>query len=1336
MDLNGDQHISVKELVQMGDVIRKGKEESARLKKVIFGILLMFIMVLGVFLCMVVAGVEATKENHTSKSGPPVLVDLDGKVIGTASAQNTGPLRSDLPFDTLAAMSTLRLVSEPGNVTHFFKIAGFERDPAGLLTLYTHQGLASTLYVKEDEVWMTGEKGAKIILRKKGRRLLADDNAVTSAATTGVGGGCNGEAEAGTPCVQTTAKVQPAITNGMCICEDEWSYGSMTFRDGKCANPDGDSVGEWCVVRNDVTGEYGGIANCHGTPFTGDSTQMWDYCRTTPATRTKAKCACHAKWTYMGQSFKGTCGTPDGDSTPWCATVEGTCSASPAGIGWDYCDPPRQSLNAAESTLMNTAPTPTAAAAPSCDTDRCCEPTAPMKKAKWTFMVYGVSDNNLEAFMGKDLKEMAEAGFGGSEDVHMIVIADRGKTGPNSKSYDDSNWLNQAAFHTMKTFYVADKKITCLKDHGEGDMSKVDTFVNFTVSTVKNFPAEKYGVIYWNHGIGWHGFGGDQTPGTTHAHKGTQHFEAFMDLPGLVKTLEESLAKTGLPKFDLVGFDACSMATTVVTNHIAKYADVLVYSEDTEPGHGWDYTVFKDVVATPSLPPVEVAKKIIGGLQSAYETYKQTPVTLTAVVTSDWNAFFAKFTALLDEFTAKVLKPSGTLYSCSQINGVQTFAEAVKGDGVTKLEYYMVDVGNLVDAMRQSAAASESSVPSLVALADQTMALYRKMQPVAMAKSSDRAKSTGLGVLYPKAEYVDILGLNFFTKHDRYGPLQNFSAHTSASYDAFLEQSYKAGAGVAKALDTPSFTSTGLKFTLPSGMVSSFPFYRNGLRSVKIGCVIADATTAEKVSLGCGDYTIDKWTNNPVSIDVALAYHVEDLRTIPKSSCFYRGVFDSTCPPVFMLKGETNSKALTGFTSYYGTTNGQDPNVVHVYGALLPGGGEKPSVGPIRGSSTQGPILDEKKDPNTCNGRTMSSAPNYGARADWDGVSYHIRQRKYIAATTDATTGHVTYGSSRIVVEEAPGYAESSYKTSLLGWTDGSTEVGDNTTLVSKVTKIHVAYYPDGNPVCVDKDPFCSQHAAHGECKNTHFDQSQCAKSCGKCETKYYEAYLLVKEEPKVPAGCIKGGGYVYCVRPASLRLDYSQQTVSTALYAKLPGSGWAEVRRGKSKDSQGMPFSHGFVPYILTSSSKDADDGNGTLAGGPRRWYKDFRLAHGKFFEWDEESEVSLHRKLRAAELGIDTRAVLFGIAEDVNNRKAVLSSWTPVAVGGKKRRRALQEAEEEEEEGGELAVTTAIVNARDKMEERTVTTVMKPATPERGDKDHAYIHGITDVASPKKNK
>ena len=176
--------------------------------------------------------------------------------------------------------------------------------------------MASTLYVKDDEVWMTGDKGSKIVLRKKGRRLLADDSAVTSAATVGVGGGCTGEAAAGTPCVQTTVRATPATTNGMCICKDEWEYAGQVFRGGQCGNPDGDSGGDWCLAEHDTAGQYGGIAACRGSPIGGEG-DMWDYCRTQPATRTKAKCACLSEWSYSGQTFAGTCGVPDGDATPW-----------------------------------------------------------------------------------------------------------------------------------------------------------------------------------------------------------------------------------------------------------------------------------------------------------------------------------------------------------------------------------------------------------------------------------------------------------------------------------------------------------------------------------------------------------------------------------------------------------------------------------------------------------------------------------------------------------------------------------------------------------------------------------------------------------------------------------------------------------------------------------------------------------------------------------------------------------------------------------------------------------------------------------------------------------
>ena len=52
----------------------------------------------------------------------------------------------------------------------------------------------------------------------------------------------------------------------------------------------------------------------------------------------------------------------------------------------------------------------------------------------------------------------------------------------------------------------------------------------------------------------------------------------------------ESVLKEIDMKFDLFGFDACLNASMEVAKSIAPYATYMVASQETEPGHGWNYT--------------------------------------------------------------------------------------------------------------------------------------------------------------------------------------------------------------------------------------------------------------------------------------------------------------------------------------------------------------------------------------------------------------------------------------------------------------------------------------------------------------------------------------------------------------------------------------------------------------------------------------------------------------------------------------------------------------------------------------------------------------------------
>lgn len=93
----------------------------------------------------------------------------------------------------------------------------------------------------------------------------------------------------------------------------------------------------------------------------------------------------------------------------------------------------------------------------------------------------------------------------------------------------------------------------------------------------------------WNHGAAYLGVGNDSRQGD----------DAMVTLPELKTAFKESESH-----FDLLGFDACLMASVEVAHTISAYADYLVSSQDLEPGHGWDYTQILEWIK--SNPEVEV----------------------------------------------------------------------------------------------------------------------------------------------------------------------------------------------------------------------------------------------------------------------------------------------------------------------------------------------------------------------------------------------------------------------------------------------------------------------------------------------------------------------------------------------------------------------------------------------------------------------------------------------------------------------------------------------------------------------------------------------------------
>lgn len=206
-----------------------------------------------------------------------------------------------------------------------------------------------------------------------------------------------------------------------------------------------------------------------------------------------------------------------------------------------------------------------------------------------TFMVF-MCGTDLESKYGMssaDLSEMASADFG--DNINIIVY-----TGGCSKWKTNgiSNKVNQI-------FQVKKGSMTCLvTDDGSKPMTDPDTLSGFIKYCATNFPANRYELIMWDHGGGSvSGYGYDEK----------YQSSGSMTLSGINKALKDA----GVT-FDMIGFDACLMATAETALMLDPYADYMVASEETEPGIGWFYTNWLTKLgANTSMSTLELGKLII-----------------------------------------------------------------------------------------------------------------------------------------------------------------------------------------------------------------------------------------------------------------------------------------------------------------------------------------------------------------------------------------------------------------------------------------------------------------------------------------------------------------------------------------------------------------------------------------------------------------------------------------------------------------------------------------------------------------------------------------------------
>ncbi|MBQ3281150.1 MAG: hypothetical protein IJH41_01965 [Eubacterium sp.] len=152
------------------------------------------------------------------------------------------------------------------------------------------------------------------------------------------------------------------------------------------------------------------------------------------------------------------------------------------------------------------------------------------------------------------------------------------------------------------------------KDELMSDPETLKAFINYGV---KNYPADRYDLILWDHGGGSAGgFAADE-------HDELMQMMPFSDMIGAFAHNDLTDPKDGgeAQKFDFVDFDACLMSSVDHNMALADYTDFYIASPETEPGYGQEYSGWLGAVgADPDMDTFAVGKRIVDDFYDFYDS--------------------------------------------------------------------------------------------------------------------------------------------------------------------------------------------------------------------------------------------------------------------------------------------------------------------------------------------------------------------------------------------------------------------------------------------------------------------------------------------------------------------------------------------------------------------------------------------------------------------------------------------------------------------------------------------------------------------------------------------
>ena len=358
-------------------------------------------------------------------------------------------------------------------------------------------------------------------------------------------------------------------------------------------------------------------------------------------------------------------------------------------------------------------------------------------EADYTILVY-MNGSDLESAFDEDTGLYYGAA---STDIEEMVS---GLTGDRVRVVLETGgtlaWANEQIDGQQNQRWLIDNGgLTHLADVGRRNIGEADTLADFVVWGVGQYPAARYALIFWNHGGGSVlGFGADEW-----------HENDSLTLDELAAGLDAAYEQTG-QAFELIGFDACLMATVETAALMQPYGRYLVASEELEPGHGWDYgRALDQLTASSDVDGATLGRWIADTYQvQAADNGQEMNITLSVIDLDGIEQVVTALEAFIQEADAGIASDRSEFYSFA--NG-RSRAEEYGGSSSPEEAIEMIDllalVGNVSDSYPDTAAALEEAVREAV--------VYK-------INSVGRPDANGLSIYFPhrnKDSFADNLAV-------------------------------------------------------------------------------------------------------------------------------------------------------------------------------------------------------------------------------------------------------------------------------------------------------------------------------------------------------------------------------------------------------------------------------------------------------------------------------------------------------------------------------------------------------------------------------------------------